>query len=71
MVKCLQKYLKKGLTKQNAKNIKLRKFIAETAMEFYEWVQDSQNIRRLFGIVAPAHLFQPSPNILKLGDSKN
>jgi len=46
MVECLQMYLKFGLTKQNAKNIKLRKFIAETSMEFYEWVQDTQNINK-------------------------
>lgn len=44
MIGCLKKYLNKGLTKQNAKNIKLRKFIAETSMEFYEWVQDTQNV---------------------------
>ncbi len=43
MVECLQKYLKDGLVKQNAKNIKLRKFIAETSMEFYEWIQDNDN----------------------------
>ena len=43
MVECLQKYLKDGLVKQNAKNIKLRKFIAETSMEFYEWIQDQDN----------------------------
>ena len=43
MVECLQKYLKDGLVKQNAKNIKLRKLIAETSMEFYEWIQDNDN----------------------------
>jgi len=43
MVECLQKYLKSGLVKQNAKNIKLRKFIAETHMDFYEWISDSEN----------------------------
>lgn len=43
MVECLQKYLKDGLVKQNAKNIKLRRFIAETSMEFYEWIQDFEN----------------------------
>ena len=43
MVECLQKYLKDGLIKQNAKNIELRKFIAETSMEFYEWIQDQEN----------------------------
>lgn len=44
MVECLQKYLTVGLVPQNAKNIKLRKLIAETSMEFYEWVQDKQNV---------------------------
>lgn len=43
MINCLQSYLRLGLIKQNAKNIKMRKFIAETSMEFYEWVSDSDN----------------------------
>lgn len=43
MVWCLQCYLSNGLVKQNAKNIKLRKFIAETNMEFYEWIIDGDN----------------------------
>ncbi len=43
MVNCLQMYLKTGLISQNAKNIKLRKFIAETNMDFYEWIIDSEN----------------------------
>ena len=43
MVYCLQSYLKNGLIKQNAKNLKMRKFIAETCMEFYEWVNDQEN----------------------------
>lgn len=40
MVYCLKVYLKNGLIKQNAKNLKDRKFIAETSMEFYEWVSE-------------------------------
>jgi hypothetical protein len=43
MVYCLQMYLKSGLVHQNAKNIKLRKFIAETNMDFYEWIIDIEN----------------------------
>jgi len=43
MVYCLQIYLKSGLITQNAKNIKLRKFIAETNMDFYEWILDTEN----------------------------
>jgi hypothetical protein len=43
MVHCLKMYLKNGLVEQNAKNIKLRKFIAETSMEFYEWIEDLEN----------------------------
>jgi len=43
MVYCLQSYLKNGLVNQNAKNLKMRKFIAETCMEFYEWVKDNEN----------------------------
>jgi len=44
MVYCLQSYLKNGLIHQNAKNIKMRKFIAETCIEFYEWISDRQNL---------------------------
>jgi len=43
MIECLQSYLGMGLIKQNAKNIKMRKFIAETAMEFHEWISDVDN----------------------------
>lgn len=46
MVFCLQSYLKNGLVKQNAKNIGMRKFIAETCMEFYEWITDNHNFER-------------------------
>jgi hypothetical protein len=46
MVYCIQAYLKNGLIKQNAVNIKLRKFIAETSMEFYEWINESANFPR-------------------------
>jgi len=44
IVYCLQLFLKNGLVHQNAKNIKMRKFIAETCMEFYEFVKDKENI---------------------------
>lgn len=43
MVNCLQLFLKNGLINQNAKNIKLRKFIAETSIDFYEWILDAEN----------------------------
>jgi hypothetical protein len=46
MVRCLQSFLKLGLVAQNAKNIKLRKFIAETSMEFLEWVGEKENVGR-------------------------
>lgn len=44
MIFCLQSYLKNGLVVQNAKNLKLRKLIAETSMEFYEWASDIENL---------------------------
>jgi len=44
MIFCLQSYLKTGLVKQNAKNLILRKLIAETSMEFYEWANDVENL---------------------------
>jgi hypothetical protein len=40
MIYCLQSFLSNGLIHQNAKNIKLRKFIAETSMEFYDWIKE-------------------------------
>lgn len=43
MVYCLQKYLQNGLISQNAKNLKMRKFIAETAMEFLDWISELDN----------------------------
>jgi hypothetical protein len=46
MVYCLQSYLKNGLIPQQAKNLKLRKFVAETSMEFYEWITDFDNVPR-------------------------
>jgi len=42
MVYCLMIYLKSGLIKQDAKNINMRKFIAETNMEFYEWSKEEE-----------------------------
>ena len=44
MVYCIQVYLKNGLVRQNAKNLKLRKLMAETSMEFYEWITDEVTI---------------------------
>jgi len=46
MVYCLQLFLNNGLVKQNAKNIKMRKFIAETSMEFFEFVKDEETVLR-------------------------
>lgn len=44
MVQCLQKYFRMGLVPQvNAKNLDKRKFIAETSMEFHEWITDTTN----------------------------
>ena len=40
MVSCIQLYLKLGLVKQTAKNLKLRKLIAETSKDFYDWMED-------------------------------
>jgi transcriptional regulator NrdR family protein len=43
MVHCLRTYLKLGLVHQNAKNLKTRKFIAETSMEFLQWIEEKGN----------------------------
>ena len=45
MVYCLQAFLKNGLVNQNAKNIKMRKLIAETCMEFYEFIKETENVK--------------------------
>ena len=45
MVYCLQLYLREGLLVQEAVNIAKRKFIAETSMEFFEWVSDEDNFK--------------------------
>src|SRR5690606_19776044 len=44
MVYCIQAYLNNGLIKQNAKNLKLRKLMAETSMEFYEWITEVEKV---------------------------
>ena len=46
MVYCLQTFLKFGLIPQNAKNIKERKFIAETDSAFNEYMSDFENVPR-------------------------
>ena len=38
MIDCLGVYLKKGLIDYDSKNSEVRKFIASTSAEFYEWV---------------------------------
>jgi len=43
MINNLQKYLNEGLVKSKFKNLKERKFIAETSMDFYEWSNDADN----------------------------
>lgn len=45
MVYCLQAFLKNGLVPQNAKNIKMRKLIAESCMEFYEFIKEIENVK--------------------------
>lgn len=43
MVSNLQKYFNHGLVAQESVNIKKRKFIMETSMEFLDWASDEQN----------------------------
>lgn len=44
IVFCIQVYLNNGLITQTAKNLELRKFIAETSMEFNEWASEIDNL---------------------------
>lgn len=43
MISCIQKYLNNGLLTQEATNTKLRKLIAESSMEFIEFMKDKDN----------------------------
>jgi len=48
MVQCLMMYLDKGLIKTDFNNLDIRRFIAKTSFEFYEWAEDdniSKNVR--------------------------
>lgn len=44
MIQCIQYYLNNGLQKQHHKNLEVRKFMTETSTDFYEWVQDENNL---------------------------
>jgi hypothetical protein len=44
MIKNIQLYLNKGLVRSEFKNLKTRKFIAETSADFWEWCTDRDNI---------------------------
>lgn len=43
MIANLQMYLNKGLIKSQFKNLRERKFVAETSMDFYDWCKDRYN----------------------------
>jgi hypothetical protein len=43
VVYCVQLYLQNGLIQQEAKNIRLRKFIMETSQDFFYWISDRSN----------------------------
>jgi hypothetical protein len=45
MISCLQFYLKNGLVNFEFHNLETRKFIKETSFEFYEWVNEDDNIK--------------------------
>ena len=49
MISNLQMYLSKGLRKSKFKNLRERKFIAETSMDFYEWAKDRYNEKTKVG----------------------
>lgn len=54
MISNLQRYLKRGLQKSKFKNLKERKLIAETAMDFYEWAIDQDNLGTKIGVESVA-----------------
>lgn len=43
VVYCVQLYLRNGIIQQDAKNIRLRKFIMETSQDFFYWISDRSN----------------------------
>lgn len=45
MINCSQFYLQNGLVSHDFNNLEVRKFIKETAFEFYEWSADIENIQ--------------------------
>lgn len=45
MITCLRMYLINGLVVHEFNNLEVRKFIKETSFEFYEWVQEDDNIQ--------------------------
>ena len=47
MIGCLQYYLKHGLVQSTFKNLKIRRLIAETDMDFYEWMKDYTKTNQL------------------------
>jgi hypothetical protein len=44
MISNLQSYLNKGLVRSEFKNLKTRKFIAETSSDFWEWAVSNDNV---------------------------
>jgi hypothetical protein len=44
MIANLQSYLNKGLVRSEFKNLKTRKFIAETSSDFWEWATSKDNV---------------------------
>lgn len=44
MINCVQLYLKNGLIESEFNNLEIRKVIAQTSFEFYEWIND-ENVK--------------------------
>ncbi len=50
MISNLQSYLNKGLLRSEFKNLKTRKFIAETSSDFWEWATSNDNVHTKAGV---------------------
>ena len=61
IVYCVQLYLTNGLMQQEAKNIRLRKFIMETSQDFFYWISDQSNFS-LNNYLEKARLFDAFVN---------
>ena len=70
MVSCVHEYMIKGLVEPEASNGKLRKFIAETSQEFYDFIQSQPANGRLYKAQLRDDFKKEYPDYLKLSEKR-